>query len=297
MRTVTERQGNEWQGNSVELLVAHFQACCWELLMPIHCPITVNCLNAEEFEQVDYRVLGQAYTCQNELGRLCEESAYEADVKARLLSDGFRSVLTQVPVTVTYGDFSKRYYLDMVADNALYEFKTEAHFVPEHDAQLLNYMFLLGLRRAKLLNFRSSKVQGKIVATSLTPEVRRSFTAVTTRWRDLTPACAALRQYLCELMEDWGAFLALPLYQEALVHMLGGYSNVEEPVGLRRNGIELGTQRMLVYAPKVAFRLTAVTEDTIFLESHLRRLLALTNLKAIQWINLNHAQIEFTTVF
>jgi hypothetical protein len=31
-------------------------------------------------------------------------------------------------------------------------------------------------------------------------------------------------------------------------------------------------------------------------ESHIRRLLALTNLKAIQWVNLNHAQIEFTTI-
>jgi len=214
--TGTKRQGNEWQGNSLALLFVRSRVCGWELRMPIHCPITVNCLNAEEFEQVDYRVMGQAYTCQNELGRLCDEGVYEADVKARVLAQGFRSVLTGIPVTVTHGDFSKRYYLDLVADNALYEFKTDAHFVPEHDAQLLNYMFLLGLQRAKLLNFRSSKVQGKIVATSLTPEVRR---------------------------------------------------------------------------------LTAVTDDPSFLESHLRRLLALTNLKAIQWINLNHVQIEFTTVF
>ena len=53
---------------------------------------------------------------------------------------------------------------------------------------------------------------------------------------------------------------------------------------------------MLIHAPDMAFRLTAVTGDQQHVESHLRRLLALTDLNAIQWINLNHAQIEFTTV-
>jgi hypothetical protein len=53
---------------------------------------------------------------------------------------------------------------------------------------------------------------------------------------------------------------------------------------------------MLVHAPGVAFRLTAVTEDQQYVEAHLRRLLALTNLEAVQWINLNHARIEFTTL-
>jgi GxxExxY protein len=241
-------------------------------------------------------VMGQAYACQNELGRLCDECAYQADLKARLLADGFRSVLTEVPVTVTHRDFSRKYYLDLVADDALYELKTDSALNGEHDAQLLNYMFLLGVPRAKLLNFRAGKVQGKIIATSLTQETRRRFTTVTERWRDLTPSCATLRHILCDLMQDWGAFLEAILYQDALVHFLGGASNVERQVSLSRNDLDLGAQRMLVYAPGVAFRLTAVTEDQQYVESHMRRLLALTNLKAIQWINLNHAQIEFTTI-
>lgn len=91
--------------------------------MPIHCPITIKCLTATEFEKLDYRVMGHAHASQNELGRLCDECAYHADMKARLLADGFRSVLTEVPVTVTHRDFSKKYYLDLVADDALYELK------------------------------------------------------------------------------------------------------------------------------------------------------------------------------
>jgi GxxExxY protein len=264
--------------------------------MPIHCPVTVAYLSADEFEKLDYRVRGHAYASQNELGRLRDECVYEADLKSRLLADGFSSVQTQMPVTVTHRDFSKTYRLDLIADEALYEYKAEANLVGEHDAQLLNYLFLLGIQRGKLLNFRPGKVQGRIVATSLTQEARRRFSVVTERWKDWTPACTMLRPTPIELLRDWGAFLSADLYQEALIHFLGGTSNVESRVSLSRAGIDLGTQRMFIHAPGVALRLTAVTEDQQFVESHLRRLLALTNLSAIQWINLNHAQIEFRTI-
>lgn len=264
--------------------------------MPIHCVVKIKPLDAAAFEAIDYRVMGHAYASQNELGRLCDECVYQADLKARLLADGFRSVITEVPVTVTHHDFTKKYYLDLVADDALYELKAEAALVNEHDAQVLNYMFLLGIPRGKLLNFRPTKVQGKILATSLTQETRRSYTAATECWQDLSPACETLRQTLGELMGDWGAFLEVGLYQEALIHFLGGAGKVEHRVSLSRSGLDLGGQRMLVHAPGISFRLTAVTADQQHVEAHLRRLLALTNLKAMQWINLNHAQIEFTTI-
>lgn len=264
--------------------------------MPIHCPVEIKPLDAAAFEALDYRVMGHAYASQNELGRLCDECAYQADLKARLLADGFRSVLNEVPVTVTHRDFSKKYYLDLVADDALYELKAETGLANEHDAQLLHYMFLLGIPRGKLLNFRPAKVQGKMLATGLTPELRHRFTTMNESWQDLSPVCATLRQTMFELMKDWGAFLEVGLYQEALIHFLGGAGKVDQRVSLSRNGLDLGGQRMLVHAPGIAFRLTAVTEGQQHVESHLRRLLALTDLNAIQWINLNHAQIEFTTI-
>jgi GxxExxY protein len=265
--------------------------------MPIDCPVTISRLSANEFEKVDYRVMGHAYASQNELGRLCDECAYNADMKARLLSDGFHAVLTEIPVIVTHRDFAKKYFLDLVAEEALYELKAEGRLAAEHDTQLFNYMFLLGLQRAKLLNFRGGKVQGRTIATSLTQSDRRQFVKVVEHWKDLTAACVTLRETLCVLLEDWGAFLEVNLYQEALLHFLGGVTNIEQRISLRRNGLNLGTQRMLIHAPGVAFRLTAVTADQQHVESHLRRLLALTELRAIQWINLNHARIEFTTIY
>jgi len=36
------------------------------------------------------------FACQNELGRLCDESVYETDLAARLRADGFRDVENQL---------------------------------------------------------------------------------------------------------------------------------------------------------------------------------------------------------
>ena len=79
--------------------------------MPIHCPVKIECLDAKAFERVDYRVIGQAFASQNELGRLCDECAYEADLTARLGTAGCSSVHSQLPITVTHRDFSKGYRL------------------------------------------------------------------------------------------------------------------------------------------------------------------------------------------
>lgn len=181
-------------------------------------------------------------------------------------------------------------------DEALSELKAQTALIGEDESQLLNYMFLMGIQRGKLLNFRPSKVQGKIMATSLTDKERRRFTAITDRWCDLTASCDRLRQTMLDLLQDWGAFLNAGLYQEALIHLLGGASHLEQRVRLRRNGLELGAQRMLVHSPGVAFRVTGFTEGQSHIELQLRRLLFLTDLKAFQWINLNHSKIELTTI-
>lgn len=264
--------------------------------MPIHCPITIAPLSSEEFAAIDYRVMGHAYACHNELGWLCDERIYEADLKNRLLADDFKRIHTEVPVTVTHKSFSKTYYLDLVAEDALYELKAAARLIGEHDAQILNYMLLLGLERGKLLNFRPAKVEGQIRATSLNQAERREFTLIADAFHKLEPACGTLGQTVVDLLSDWGAFLDIALYQEALVHLLGGAAFIERRVPLSRGCASLGTQNLTVHAPGIAFRLTAFTDGQPAIENQLRRLLALTNLRALQWINLNHARIELRTL-
>jgi hypothetical protein len=112
-------------GRGMERPLLHFPE---RPFMPIHCPIKIKRQSPAEFEKIDYRVMGHAYSSQNDLGRLCDECVYHADLKARLIADGFRSVLTAVPITVSHCDFRKKYFLDLVVDDALYELKTDASF-------------------------------------------------------------------------------------------------------------------------------------------------------------------------
>ena len=102
---------------------------------------------------------------------------------------------------------------------------------------------------------------------------------------------------MLELLRDWGAFLAVELYQEALVWFMGGEAQVERRIDLTRRGVKLCSQRMLLHSASVAFKLTAAPHLPQYVEAHLRRLLALTNLQAIQWIDLNRFEIEMTTLF
>jgi hypothetical protein len=206
--------------------------------MPIHCAVEIPVLTVEPFKVGDYRIMGHAFACQNELGRSCDEGVYETDVAARLRGDGFRNVYTLGP----------------------------------------------------------DSVDGQLVVTRLTPEVRRRFAVDDSRWQEITAACGDLRSVMTDPLADWGAFLEVPLYQEALTHFLGGEEHVVQRVALARDGLALGTQRMHVHGPGVAFVITAYTSERASHELNLRKLLALTPLTALQWVNLDHANIQFTTL-
>jgi len=264
--------------------------------MPITCPLKVRPLSPDEFQELDYRVMGHAFASQNELGRLCEEAVYQRDLQARLLADGFRTVEIEVPITVFHADFTKLYLVDLIADDAVYELKTVAALSKEHEAQLLNYLFLLNVPRGKLINLRSPKVEGRLHATGLSAEARRRVHVDAARWQELSSTCATLRTMMVELLADWGAFLDFELYQQALTHFCGGESRVVQRLPLRRKGVALGTQRFHVHSPGLAFVVTAVTSQVEAMETHLRRLLTLTRLEALQWINLNHSDIQFVTI-
>ena len=47
------------------------------------------------------------------------------------------------------------------------------------------------------------------------------------------------QQLLRELLGDWGAFLQLPLYYDALVHFFGGSDRVIQEIPVIRDGHQL----------------------------------------------------------
>jgi GxxExxY protein len=266
--------------------------------MPITSPIPPCRISQEEFKAIDYRVMRLAFACQNELGRLCDESIYQNDLTARLEAAGLGPIQREVPVVLTRGNFCKKYYLDMVIGNgAIYELKAAAQIIAEHEAQLMNYLFLLGANHGKLINFRPAQVQSRFVNTTLTPEARRQMTVDTSRWEEEGGRSRELRIAFVGLLNDWGGFLELPLYLEALIHLLGGEAQVMQTLPLTRNGVPLGNQRLQMLSPDAAFRITALPEiDAREYEKSLCSLLRHSALRAVQWLNIFQHTVHLVTL-
>ena len=265
--------------------------------MPVSCPIQFTLLSDEEFHRLDYQVMRHVFDCHNELGRLCDEAIYHSDLAARLAAANLGPIQTEVPLTVSWREFRKTYFLDLVVGaTALYELKVVSMLLGEHQSQILNYVLLLELRTAKLVNLRSPKVESRFMSSRLTSEMRRDISFDTARFQPVSDGCAAFRRDAEDLLRTLGAFLALDLYEEALVWACGGELKAIQSVEMSRAGIVLGRQRCNVVAPGVAFRVTAYTDSLDRVESHLTRFLRHANLRALHWLNLDRSTITLTTL-
>ncbi len=264
--------------------------------MPITSPFSLSPIRQEEFAQLDYVVMRHAFECQNQLGRLCEEQIYQNDLAARLQAADVPA-RTEVPVTVTCRDFTKTYYLDLVVANAgIYELKTSLRLVGEHEAQLLNYLFLREANHGKLINFRPAQVESRFINTTLTLPERRQFEVHTRAWQERDQTDRIFRENLLAMLEDWGGWLDVALYTEALIHFAGGEAQVVQLVPLVRSSVSLGKQHFNLLNAETAFRVTALTEGMEDYQRQLRCLLGASPLRAIQWINLARKQVQFTSL-
>lgn len=263
--------------------------------MPIHCPLTIRDLSPSEFDATDKVVMAHAYACQNALGRLCDEKVYENDLALRLRAAG-HEVHTQVPIHLTQHGFKKTCHLDLVCDHAVYDAKAVSLLIGAHDAQVLSYAMMLDVRHIKLLNFRNAKVEGRLRFNPLTGEKRRQVQFDTRHWQPLTGQCETLRQRMTEIVHDWGAFLDARPYEEALVWFCGGEPACLRRVELRRDGHSIGWHNAQQHGDGCCFVVSSTTKELPAYQSHLERLLRLTNLLGLQWINLCHDQIQFTTL-
>ena len=261
--------------------------------MPVSFPFKIARLSRDEFVARDELVMRCAYASQNRLGRLCDERVYENDLAARLRAEGMKSVLTQVPITVTHGSFTKEYRLDLVADGAVYELKTVLHLAGDHDAQVLNYALLLDILCIKLLNFRNAKVEGKLRLAPVARDRRDAFQIDDSRWKPISPRCPALKRILSEVLTDLGSFLEARLYGEMLASLV---PTSEARLTVTRDGIELGTHPVQLLDEHVAFCVTGLTTSMDQHRSHLSKLLECLPLQCLQWINFNHATVSLVTL-
>lgn len=264
--------------------------------MPIISPHGLRPITQKEFAELDYLVMRIAFECQNELGRLCEESIYQNDLAARLKEAGLAAA-TEVGVTVTHRDFAKTYLLDLIVANAgIYELKTALALAGAHEAQLLNYLFLCGAHHGKLINFRPAQVESRFVNTTLTHPERRQFSVDMKAWQEHDQTDRFFRESLLGLLNDWGCWLNLDLYTEALIHFAGGEDQVMHRLPLARGHAGLGTQCFHLLNPETAFRVTALNESTSQYEHHLRAMLRISPLRTLQWVNLGRHEIQLVSL-
>lgn len=106
--------------------------------MPIDVQAELRRPTPDEFAALAYDVMACAFHVHNEIGRFFEEKVYK-----RLVAKRFGTAKLEVPVVVSFQDFTKTYFLDMlVRGAALFEWKAIERTGPEHRGQLLNYMLL-----------------------------------------------------------------------------------------------------------------------------------------------------------
>jgi len=265
---------------------------------PFSCPIRLRHLIREEFDQWSRQFMAHAFASQNELGRLCDEAVYQNDIALRLEASGFGPVAKEVPLTISFRDFTKVYYLDLVVrESFIVELKTVTTLLEEHDGQLLNYLFIAEAPHGKPVNLRPASVEYRTVNAVVVSRERRSFRLVIGRWQPHTGRCRDFLDLVKELFAAWGAFLDSRLYEEALIHLLGGKSNVLRRAPLTRAGSSLGTQEVAHLTDTIGFRVTGLAPDACAkYEAQHQRFLALTPLTTLHWLNLYHHHLELVTV-
>jgi GxxExxY protein len=117
-----------------------------------------------ESDPLTERVIGFAIEVHRQLGPGLLESAYEECLCFELKQEGLH-FRRQVALPVVYKSvrLDCGYRLDIVIqDQVILELKTVERLMPIHEAQMLTYMKLSGIRTGLLLNFNSAVLKDGI---------------------------------------------------------------------------------------------------------------------------------------
>ena len=265
--------------------------------MPIEVKTEIIVLDQPEFYALNPKVLRIVFDVHNEFGRFLDEALYKTEIAARWEAAGLGTVNREVQINVWHESFRKSYFMDMLFNGGLMlEAKVADALTGGHRSQGLNYLFMAGMKHSLLVNLRPERVEHEFLSTTITPAEQRRFTLVDAGWRVVNDESKLFREQLAALLSDWGAFLEVGLYREAMAHFCGGTERVIGAVPIYSGDRLIGNQAVHYLNRDTAFAITATTRNGAGLEEHQRRFLKHTPLKHIQWVNLNRHDIEFTTL-
>jgi GxxExxY protein len=121
-------------------------------------------LAQRENDPLTEKIIGFAIEVHRQLGPGLLESAYEECLCYEFRENGI-AFRRQVPLPVIYKDIRLDcgYRIDLVVgDELILELKTVERLIPVHEAQLLTYLKLSGLRTGLLLNFNAAVLKDGI---------------------------------------------------------------------------------------------------------------------------------------
>lgn len=262
--------------------------------MPIVVHAKTRRISQSEFGKITYATMGHVFDIHNQMGRFFDESIYKQAVAARTGNGR-----AEVCIEVTFEDFRKEYFMDLLVDDAaVFELKVAKKLSGRHRAQLLNYLLLTDLSHGKLINLGGETVEHEFVNTSLTRNDRIGFIVDDSGFSAASPNDRRLFEYLSAILRDWGTGLEISLYTMAAPHFLGGEAVVTRNVDTFLDSTRIGRQKMQIVSPDTAFVITQIApeDDLSRFEDHCRRLLNHTALRRMQWINVTLHQVTFRTI-
>jgi GxxExxY protein len=264
--------------------------------MPVDCAIEVRPVDQERFHALDKVLMRHSFDMHNSMGRFLDERIYQNELTNRCGDSGIE-VLREVEIRVSHRDFLKSYFLDLLVDRgSVYELKATKSLNSAHHNQLINYLLLTGSNHGKLVNFRNGSVESRFVSTRLNRMERMTFRIDETEWIPIGDDCERMRMILMALLQDWGAFLDINLYREALSHFLGGSNEGVQSIDIEVNGRVVGSKKTCILTPETAWHMSAARVHLQSYETHITRLLRHTRLQRIHWINFNQRTITVKTL-
>ena len=152
------------------------------------------------------------------------------------------------------------------------------------------------MRHGKLINFRSSSVLYRFVSTQIDSERRFLFSVNTDQSDGSLSSTSILRDLVVRILNEWGAFLDINLYQEAIVHFLGGEGNLMQPTNILVNERVVGHQNMYLLDSETVLHVSSVVRHENTYRTQLNRMLQHTALKQMQWLNFNRETVQLITL-
>lgn len=117
-------------------------------------------MDANGTKRISERVIGRVYAVGNELGPGFLEGVYEKALCIELVRNGFL-VERQKELNVNYkGEIVGKYFADILVEGCLLlEIKAVSGLIPEHKAQVINYLKATGLSVSLLINYGKPRTE------------------------------------------------------------------------------------------------------------------------------------------